>query len=457
MSRKQLKLKLKPWITKGLLVLIKHKQQLYKTHFVDGNSKQKKLYKKYANKLNRIKFAAKQLYYQKELENSKFNMFKTWKIVKSLLPSSNKKSSTPEKIKFNDEIFSNPLDVANNFCDYFLKIGLKLASKISSHDAFKTYLGKSLSSSLFLCPTTYFEVLQEINSLKNKKSCGYDNIPVYFFKVAAKVLATLLSILFNYSFRYGIFPDCLKTAKVVPIFKKEDKNEINNYCSIFLLSTFSKILERLICKRMRKFLDKHSIISSNQYGFRSSLSTTHAMLDVLTFTYDNINDNTITALLLFGLNKAFDTVQHDILLRKLKHYGIRGTAQNLIASFLRNRQQYVSLHNAQSHKMYITCGVSQGSVLGPLLFILYINDIANCTSSTSRLFPDDTCLIFQHKNLADLNVKINTEIKAIENYMNANKLTLNTSKSNVIVINFNSKNNKLTSDLIASKLSRSFI
>ena len=185
-------------------------------------------------------------------------------------------------------------------------------------------------------------------------------------------------------------PDCLKTAKVEPIFKKEDKNEINNYRSISLLSTFSKILENLICKRMRKFLEKHSIISSNQYGFRSSLSTTHAMLDVLTSAYDNINDNTITALLLFDLNKAFDAVQHDILISKLKHYGIRGTAQNLIASFLRNRQQYVFLHNAQSHKMYITCGVPQGSVLGPLLFTLYINDIVNCTSSTPRLFTDDT-------------------------------------------------------------------
>ena len=165
------------------------------------------------------------------------------------------------------------------------------------------------------------------------------------------------------------------------------------------------------------------------------------MLDVLTSTYDNINDNTITALLLFDLNKAFNTVQHDILLRKLEHYGIRGTAQNLFASLLRNRQQHVSLHNAQSHKMYITCGVPQGSVLGPLLFTLYINDIANCTSCTPRLFANDACLILQHKNLADLNVKINTEIKAIEKYVNASKLPLNISKSNVIVINSNSKNN----------------
>ena len=123
-------------------------------------------------------------------------MFKTWKTVISLLPSSNKKSSTPEKIKYNDEIFSNPLDVANNFCDYFSKIGLKLASKTSSHDdnALKTYFGKSLSSSLFLCPTTYFEVLQEINSLKNKKSCGYDATTTYqfiFLKLLLKFLQHL--------------------------------------------------------------------------------------------------------------------------------------------------------------------------------------------------------------------------------------------------------------------------
>ena len=142
MSRKQLKLKLKPWINRGLLISIRHKQKL-----INGNSEQKKFYKKFANKLNQIKFAAKQLYYQKELENSKFNKFKAWKIIKSLFPSSIKKSSTPEKIKCNDEVFSNPLDAAKNFCDYFSKIGLKLASKISLHDdnAFKTYFGQSLS------------------------------------------------------------------------------------------------------------------------------------------------------------------------------------------------------------------------------------------------------------------------------------------------------------------------
>ena len=176
------------------------------------------------------------------------------------------------------------------------------------------------------------------------------------------------------------------------------------------------------------------------------------MHDVLTSTYDNINDNKITALLFSDLNETFDTVQHDILLAKLLHYGIRGTARNPFALLLKNRQHYVSLHNVQLYKMYITSGVPQGLVLGPLLFTLYIDDIANCTSSTSKLFADDTCPILQHNNLADLNVKISTEIKAIEKYMIANKLTLNISKSNVIVINSNSKNNNLTTDVIASKL-----
>ena len=164
-------------------------------------------------------------------------MFKTLKTIKSF-SSSSKKLSTPEKIKYKDKIFSNLLNVAKNFCYYLSKIGLKLASKISSHDdyGFKTYLGESLSSSLLLCPTTYFEVLQEINSPKSKKSDGCDNKLAYFFKVAARVLATPLSILFNYSFKYEIFPDCLKTAKVVPIFRKGDRNwQLLSYFSAFYI------------------------------------------------------------------------------------------------------------------------------------------------------------------------------------------------------------------------------
>ena len=159
------------------------------------------------------------------------------------------------------------------------------------------------------------------------------------------------------------------------------------------------------------------------------------MLDLLTSTFDNINDHQYTALLFLDLKKAFNTVNHEILINKMDHYGIRGTAKTLFTYFLTKRNQYVSINNASSKTKPINCGVPQGSVLGPLLFTLYINDICKSTSCDPRLFADDTCLILQDKHLSALSTKINNELNAINKWIVANKLTLNLSKSNIIIVN----------------------
>ena len=191
---------------------------------------------------------------------------------------------------------------------------------------------------------------------------------------------------------------------------------MGNYRPISILFTFSKILEKLIYNRTQSFLEKHSITIPTQNGFRPAYSTSHAMIDILTSTLDNINVNKNTALLLLDLKKAFDTVNHDILLNKMNHYGIRGNANNLFASFLANRKQYVFYYryHTQSNYRYIKCGVPQGSVLGPLLFTIYINDISSSTNSAPRLYADDTCLILQDDNISNLKYKIKGEIKGSE-------------------------------------------
>ena len=223
--------------------------------------------------------------------------------------------------------------------------------------------------------------------------------------MAAKVIAAPLAQLFNYTFLLGIFPASLKIAKIIPIYKSGDKTDVSNYRPISILSPISKILEKFIHVRTINFFNKHSVLLPTQYGFRANHSTSHALTDVLTSLYDNINDEKYTALLLLDLKKAFDTVNHKTLLTKLEHYGIRGPTLDLFASFLTNRFHYVSLENHQSNLKKINYGVPQGSVLGPLLFNDYINDISTNVSCTPRLFADDTCLLVDDKNINDLQKK----------------------------------------------------
>ena len=452
LTRKQQKLVNKPWISRGILKSIKAKQKMYLSHFVKGNLLQKQLYSKYANKLTKVRFAAKKLYYQDKLETSKNSISEVWRIIKSLLSSSRSNTSLPHKLKHNNTFTTNPTLIANNFNDYFGGIGKTLPDQLkpSSESEHTKYLTKRLHQSLFLTPTTSFEVFNLISGLKNTKSNGKDNISAYFLKVAAKVIAAPLARLFNYTFLLGIFPASLKIAKIVPIHKSGDKSDVSNYRPISILSPISKILEKLIHVRSINFFNKHSVLLPTQYGFRANHLTSHALTDVLTSLYDNINNENYTALLLLDLKKAFDTVNHKTLLTKLEHYGIRRPTLDLFASFLTNRYQYVSLENHQSNLKKINYGVPQGSVLGPLLFNIYINDISTSVSYTPRLFADDTCLIVEDKNINDLHKKVTTAIISLDKWMIANKLTLNLSKSNLILIQPKNRGHRAKVSLISS-------
>ena len=269
-----------------------------------------------------------------------------------------------------------------------------------------------MSFSIVLDPPQPVEIFNVINSLNPHKSCGFDSISAVFLQIGNEVLAPVLSYYFSYAFELGVLPNYFKTAKVIPIFKSGNKNLVSNYRPISLLTTLSKVLEKLIKDRVVKFFDKHNIWYEYQYGFKEKHSVSHALLDVSLLCHDSIQNKLHTAMnAVMDLRKAFDAVSHKILLHKLYHYGIRGPALSLITGYLFSRKQYVSIDNVNSSSKMINIGVPLGSILGPLLFLIYVNDLFNATLTKPRLFADDTCFVISNSSQLNLELQCNLELQ----------------------------------------------
>ena len=268
------------------------------------------------------------------------------------------------------------------------------------------------------------------------------SIPTFLLKLYKEFFSQWLSSLINLSFECGVFPDILKTAKVTPIHKKESKLDHLNYRPISLLSTFSKIFEKVIYTRIYDYLVANRLLYAKQFGFRSSYSVNHALISITERIKQLIDNGNIVCGIFIDLEKAFDTVNHEILCEKLTYYGLRGKVNDLIRSYLRNRKQYVSINGTDSKTCNVTCGVPQGSSLGPLLFLLYINDFRFCLNKTETgHFADDTYIMYGSKKINTLETVVNTELKLVSNWLRLNKLSLNATKTELVI--FRSKWHKL--------------
>ena len=425
----------KPWITDHIKSMIKFK------HFLYSQSKKRFIpqyvYKKFANNLDHKVKKAKSDYVTNTFRNSIGNAQKTWKNIHSLLLSSNR-TSGDIVLSSGDSLLTSDSDVANRFNQHFVEAAVQLDANMPPPSiSFSTYLGHPVFNPFFVQLCTPDEVRKLILSFPNK-SCNINEIPVTIYKEVSDILSVIIAELFNQSIDEGIFPSSLKSARLVPIFKKGDSTLVNNYRPISILHFFSKLFEKLMYVRLLKFIDNNSSISRRQFGFRAGLSTSDAIIEFLNHVYDRIDKKNKLIAVFLDFSKAFETVNHILLLNKLHHYGIRGCAHRWFSSYLSSRSQYVQCGKSKSNEAMVQLGVPQGSTLGPLLFIIYINDLYMCTSLDLVHYADDTTVFASHPDIHELVRMITVELEKIKTWLQSNRLSLNISKTFYTVFGSNS-------------------
>ena len=343
--------------------------------------------------------------------------------------------------------------MSNIFNDFYVNVADGITKTIPlTPKSPLDYLSDRICSSLFLAPVTSIEVNDLINILNPSKSVGPNSIPIKLLKIIGCSVSPVLALLVNQSFQSGIFPDKLKIAKVISIFKKGNPELPSNYRPITLLPIFSKIFEKVMYKRLHRFLEIHKVLYSLQFGFQENHSIDHALVSLTEAVRSTLDNKRLGCGIFIDLQKAFDTVNHRILLSKLEHYGIRGCALEWFRSYLSDRKQYVSVNGSNSNLLSITCGVPQGSVLGPLLFLIYINDLPNVSKKlTFYLFADDTNIYYESKDLLNLIKIVNKELRLVKKWLDANKLSLNIDKTNYIIFHSSSVNVPSRSDIKIGK------
>ena len=342
----------------------------------------------------------------------------------------------------NTEITENA-DITEYFNNFFADIAQTLDTQLPPVDQspYHTVLSNNVSSAFFR-PTTASEVGTIILNLKNTSN-KINEMPVWLFKTLRGILAEPLSKLINSSISSGVFPECLKCAKIVPIFKKGEPTNMSNYRPIALLPTLSKVFEKIISIRLVDFFGKSNVIVPRQFGFLKGRSTEGAFLSVTEYIYKCLNNKEHSIGIFIDLTKAFDTVKHDTLLGKLERYGVRGLPLQWLASYLRDRRQYVTFNGSYSSVRQINIGVPQGSILGPLLFLIYINDLPNASARfRSVLYADDTTLLTSDSDYSSLIQTINAELPKIHKWCVANRLSIRMDKTYAML--FTNRQNAIT-------------
>lgn len=431
------------WITPGLMNCIRRRDLLHMK--VRKNPTDEKLldtYKTYRNHCNNIIQNVKNEFDRSMLTESKGDIKKTWKAVRSVCNISTTKS--PNTVLL--ETTTTPVESLNDVNNFFSSIGSHLANQIlkklnATEDDLADKTTDNFLESIFFTPTDESEILKIINSLKSESAPGFDGVSNRLLKMSQHILAPPLAYLYNLSLSSGVVPDRLKIANVTPVFKSGDPHDVTNYRPISLLTSFSKILEKIVNSRLLSFLETNKLLADNQFGFRLGRSTEDAVVHMTNHITSKLDSGKKCIGVFLDLAKAFDTVSRRILFTKMHSLGIRGTPLNWFMSYFTNRKQRVCVGGAHSDFSEVTFGVPQGSVLGPTLFLIYINDLCKLSLAQAETlaFADDTALIFHGDTWEEVNEVTHHGLRQVSQWLNKNLLSLNTSKTKFLTFSISQR------------------
>jgi hypothetical protein len=423
-----------PFMTNGLLISRQNKNKLYKTQLADNSPTNVAKYKAFKQTYFKTLRAAKILYFRQKLRENVKNPKKTWETLNEAL-GKEKTCSSVNKINIDGNTSTDKTSIANHFNQFFTKIGSDISNSIPPVQKLpEDYIQYNREiPNLNLSNTTPEHVKKIIKGLAPKKSCDVYGTSTKLIKFIGDVIAIPLSHIFNLSLASGEFPSKLKKCRVIPIFKSGNALECDNYRPISLLSSISKVLEKIVAEKLLHHLLSNDLLYQHQYGFLPKRSTEHNLIQIVNYISNAINENMYCIGIFLDLKKAFDVCSHEILLRKLKKMGIQGLAHKWFTSYLQGRSQCVDIEGNFSNFLNLDISVIQGSTLGPILFLCYINDFWNCTSMFSALFADDTTSLAKGHVLKDLSAYVNSELRKMANWFRSNKMSVNASKTKYII------------------------